>query len=150
MNSVLDNQLRSYEEFASRAARADAMDCRAVEDLIDVGLALFSATKSGVERWQQRVERDEQPFRMEDAREFESLYRILGRAFEPLRCACRQMQQRGCEVAGADRLAEADDELRGLLSLSLDRLVVAEEQVGRGQTRPLGEIRDELRRRVRG
>jgi len=150
MNSVLDNQLRSYEEFASRAARADTMDCRAVEDLIDVGLALFSAAKRGVERWQQRVERREQPFRMEDARGFETIYHAIGRAFEPIRDACRQMRRLGQVVAGADRFAEADDELRGLMGLSLDRLMVAEEQVGRGQTRPLGEIRDELRRRIRG
>jgi hypothetical protein len=54
--SVLDRQTHPYDEFASRVPRAEELDCRDPEDLIDVGLALFSASKNGVASRQKRVE----------------------------------------------------------------------------------------------
>src|SRR5690242_16886871 len=100
MQNVLDRQIRSYEQSALQAAHDEAMACRDVEDLIDVGLGLFDSVKNSVRRWQVRQAGGGEEFSLQVAQEFVSLYRGLGTAFDLIEQAAGRMRQNGYAVAG--------------------------------------------------
>jgi hypothetical protein len=150
MVAILDDQIQSLERAADAVApagRSGDETARAMEELSDVGVALFNALQRVVDRWQDRARHGAEAMDPADARELESLYRRLAGVFDRAAPVIDALERSGQRVAGADSFRQARRELLGLTSLSVDRVLSAERQVQRGESRLIGEVMRELRDR---
>jgi hypothetical protein len=109
---------------------------------------LYQALQQAVRRWNERAGRGGGAVDLEGARRFIAQYARLGEAFDHIAAAVRDAEQLGLPVEGTERFEEVRSELRALLNVPLERMVSAEEHFWAGRGRPLGEVRDELRRRA--
>lgn len=145
---VMDQQLEAYD----RATR-DVMGSNPptpldadIDELIDIGIALFDAAKASVLRRNEQINTGRRSFQIEDARQFDIVYQRLSSAFDRLATAVKDKQGAGLWADGADRLKEARRELHLLASLPADRIARSERDLQEGKGRPLEEVVDELRR----
>jgi hypothetical protein len=84
-----------------------------------------------------------------DARAVERLYaKWAEKAGVDLRRA-EELAAKGFRVDGLEPFRQAYHEVRSLLSIPSDRVRSAMQSVAEGRGRPMGEIRDELQRRLR-
>lgn len=149
--SVLDQQLDAYERSTLDFVGADvrlSVDAD-IDELIDIGIALFEAAKTAVARRRDQIKASLRPFRMEEARQFDALYQRLHSAFDRIGAAVNERQGAGLWVQGADRFQLARRELRLIASLPVDRVMQAEWDIDQGKGRALGQVMDELRDRHR-
>jgi hypothetical protein len=146
MVAVLDHQIESFERSADEISPAGD-SIRMLEELIDVGIALFDAVRSVVQRWQERTRKGGEPLQLADARELDALYRRLAAVWDRMAPLIDAAERGGEPVAGSARFRRARSDLRSLTSLSLDRVIQSEQQLNRGEARPLREVMDELRHR---
>jgi hypothetical protein len=84
-----------------------------------------------------------------DARAVERLYaRWAEKAGVDLRRA-DELVAKGFRIDGLEALRQAYHDVRSLLTIPSDRVRSAMQSVDEGRVRPMGEIRDELQRRLR-
>jgi hypothetical protein len=139
----LRRQSEAWERIAERPAA-----CRELEEVIAFTNFVYERLSRIEEEWSDELDRTGADPKLDDARAVERLYRNwCERARSNLGHAA-VLERAGHEIKGADDLRRAMREVEGILSMPVDRLRRAAESVREGRTRPLGEIRDALRRRL--
>src|SRR6476646_4540379 len=139
----------SFYEAQSDAWRADHDDARACADLGEViaaALFVYDRIKHIDSEWSEELVAANELPGEGDARAMESLYAKWGaKAAVDLRRA-EGLAARGFAIEGLDRFREAYQDGRSILSIPADRVRSALQEARQGRGRPMGEIRDELRR----
>lgn len=142
----LRGQLEAYSESWKRD-HARAMACWELESRLKLALTLYdliaeAAAKGDGDAASGTAARET------SLRDFFALYRDWLDACEgPLR-ALASLELEGYQVGGGDRFREVYEEVRGLLQFSPDRIITSLRSMERGEGRPIGEVRDELRRQA--
>lgn len=141
MSIVLRCQVEASERAAEalEASHSDAMLCRDIEDHIANLVELLTKLNHAVERWQSTPSPQ-----VEQATEFESLYRRLERLYSRSPALIRAARQMGFDITGERKFVEAWRELRGITCFSMEEVAKGAEQVRRGEVRSLGEVMNEL------
>jgi hypothetical protein len=145
MSDPMLGQVQSFRESADKAewqvAHAEAMACRYLEQLIVLGMNLYRAQEELVLLWKSKRDPD-----MARVRELEAVWRAMGAAFDVLLRSIRAAEKLGYRVERADEFRAICGELGAMLSLTIERIQLAEEQIRQGRTRPLAEVEREIRR----
>lgn len=154
MSIVIANQVEASEKSANqleaelRREHHGAMLCFDVQDLMRSVTSIYANMNADVERWQARSTGAPAPSEAELAG-FESICAQLYRRLEAV-CGrtvglARAMETIGFrDVSGQKELLEVWRELRGIASLSIDKVKRASQQIRDGKVRSLAEVRDEL------
>lgn len=123
------------------------MLCRDVEDLGRAAVSLVHSINSNVEKWQDDIGRSEPHLSNDVAQtgaEWDALYRRVAIIFEDASRLIRSMEKNEFVVEGKAEFLAAKRELAGIICFTQEDIATGAEQVRQGQTRPLGEIWDEL------
>ena len=145
----LERQLQHYEAESDRLRATDDAAARAeAQEVVAYANFVYDRIRHVDEEWSADLaSRGETPSDA-DARAVWDLYaRWCGKAEADLRRAAA-LDAKGHRIAGLDRFRQAYYEVRDVLSVAPDRLRRSTESANHGRTRPLSEIRDELRREL--
>jgi hypothetical protein len=146
---TLESQLNLYES-QSDSWRADRHETALAELRQVVAFAnfLYDRIKRVDEEWSAEVATAGTAPLEADARAVEALYaKWCAKAEVDLRRAA-EVEAAGHRVEGMDRFRQAYYEARANLSIPTDRVLQSTAHAREGRARPLGEVRDELRRQT--
>ena len=122
-----------------------------LENLMDLGIKLFDAAKTGIQRWKNRLDAGERPYLLEDAKAYQHVLIELDQAFkqieEHIRLAVEGKITSKDGLQGMRDFESARHELWEMTCFSVERVMEAMQHVAEGKTRPLSEVMDELRAR---
>jgi hypothetical protein len=141
----LSDQLDSYTESWQRD-HADALACWELEARLKIALGLFQAIRLVDQEMSQAVAEGRLSWDAVTTERLVGFYRSWEAPAGAIVRRARDLRSRGFEVEGAVEFERAALEAKGTLNISLDRLEQSARQAREGKLRPLGEIRDELRR----
>jgi hypothetical protein len=152
MPELTKSLFQALEDQANAIIRAhrEAMRCRDLEDLMQFVRLLFRTTLVMIAEQQEQAAAGRSEFTADNAREWETRLRDLLPAVDATNRAIEKFNQFGYALKGLDEFHEAERDLRGMLSVSVDRIQQATDSLNAGRKRSLAEVRDELQRRVRG
>jgi hypothetical protein len=151
MSIVLKNQVEASEKSADelesqlKISEAGAMLCHEVEAQMESVVDLFTDMNHFVERWQDDVEQGK-PHAEESGDGLYDLYVRLEKVASRAGELGRKLEGWGFEVAGKKPFLNAWRSLKGIVSISPERVAESFAQIRRGETRSLGEFADELSR----
>jgi hypothetical protein len=151
MSIVLKNQVeaseKSADELAShlQCAHEKAMMCHEVEALMESVTDIFADMNRFVERWQEDIERGK-PHDEHAGREMYDLYVRLEKTAIRTSEFGQKLEGWGFQLAGKKQFLNDWRKLKGLVSISPERVAESFAQIRRGETRSLGEFADELSR----
>ena len=145
----LERQLRLYES-QSDAWRPDRQEVsiRELQQVIAFANFLYDRIKRVDEECSAEVAAAGRTPSEEDARAVEGLYAAWARKAEVDLRRASEFEGRGQHIGGLDRFRQAYYEARATLSVPAERARAAARHAQAGRTRPLGDIRDELRRQT--
>jgi hypothetical protein len=148
MSLVLRNQIEASERSAEALERELLQESRRAvgsEDLRDLAqslVQLYCSMTNGVARSHDLPSGDVKT--SISAMYFEH-FQGLNSSFAKVDSLIRQMEGWDYPIEGRDQFQRTWRELRAVVSFSPEDVQKAAEQVSRGEVRPLGEVRDELR-----
>ena len=142
----------SFYQAQSDSWRRDHDDANATTELQEViaaAMFVYGRIKHIDEEWSAELRTINALPQEGDARAVEGLYvKWAEKADVDLRRA-DELASKGFRIDGLDAFRQAYHEVRSLLSIPSDRVRSAMQSVAEGRGRPMGEIRDELQRRLR-
>lgn len=147
----LQRHLAFYEaqSDAWRQDHDDAMAAHDLQEVIAAALFVYQRIRHIDDEWSGELHAANELPPEGDARAMEALYaKWSQKATIDLRRA-ESLAAKGFKLDGLDELRNAYHEVRSILSIPTDRVRSAMQLAREGQGRPMGEIRDELRRRLR-
>lgn len=148
--SIVGRQLSLYEEQSESWQRdyVEAEQCKDLEDIIAFGTFVYDRIKHIDAEWSNEMDAAGQVPDEADALAVWNLYANWSRKTEANLKLVGTMEAKGYHVEGVDRYRDAYRDAQLVTSVSIDRFRLSLRHQGEGRTRPLGELRDELRRRA--
>jgi hypothetical protein len=143
----LQHELSGY----ARAWENDRATALAVWDLearLRTALTLFEHVRRLDEQMTADIVAAGTTWTHEAAEKLLAFYREWERPTSQIAWRIAELQANGHHVDGADEFRAATLRARGTLNISLEKLERSVREADEGKLRPLGEIRDELRRRA--
>jgi hypothetical protein len=141
----LTGQLDAYSE-SWQHDHADALACWEMEARLEIALALFHVIRRIDHEMSQQVEAHRLSWDPPTVDRLLHFYRTWEAPAPRIVARIADLQSKGFVVRGAEEFRRATLEARGTLNISLDRLEHSAQQAREGKLRPLGEVRNELRR----
>ena len=147
---ILRDQMRSYDESWQRN-RASLVTVADVQEQVNLSLALVDVIKAAdIAKWntiqsQHPVHRDLR------ARHLAEMHELYAAWFEPcndLLQAIERVESQGERIQAADRFREKVELVNAKLSCAPSEFAQSLNDIDDGNTIPLAEVRDELRRRA--
>lgn len=142
----LSSQLDAYTE-SWHHDHVDALACWELEARLDVALALFHVIQRIDEEMSQQVAAGRLNWEESAADQLLAFYRTWEAPAAQIAAKIADLRSKGFEVQGSAEFQRAVLQAKSTFDISLDRLTHSAQQAREGKLRPLGEIRDELRRR---
>jgi hypothetical protein len=124
------------------------MQCREIEDAIQLGLTVLANIRRHNEHWAREIEFSRVVFSWKDADKFSQLFRWWREKSEALLRAVKRHEASGFSVAGAADFHEACRDV-DLMSLDTDRVRTSIESLESGNGTSLAEAMNGLRNRTR-
>jgi hypothetical protein len=151
MAEAMQAQFQVLEHQAAQLMRVhgEAMRCCDVEDFMQVVRLIYRTSMQMIAERQQQAAAKYRPYTITEAREWETQFHAMLRAIETINPLIDHFQQQGFSLAGLTEFREAEHDLRGMLSISVDQIPQAKEDLRAGRSRPLSEVRGELQRHLR-
>jgi hypothetical protein len=143
----LRHQLTGYSE-GWESDRAAALAVWELEARLKTALALFDHVRRLDEQMTAELIATGATWTSESAEQLMAFYREWERPTPQIAKQISQLQSEGHRVEGADEFRAATLYARSNLNISLEKLERSVREADEGKLRPLGEIRDELRRRA--
>jgi hypothetical protein len=145
----LERQLRFYETQSESAhQRQDDAAWAEIQEVVALANFVFGRIKRIDEEWSGELAAAGKAPSEGDALALERLYvKWCAKAELDLRRAT-ELDAKGFKIVGLDRFRQAYYEAKDILSIPTDRVRRAAQDVEEGRSRPLGAIRDELRRKL--
>lgn len=141
----LTGQLDAYSE-SWQHDHADALACWELEARLEIALALFHVIRRIDQEMAQQVEARRLNWDASTVDQLLNFYRTWEAPSAQIVARIAELESKGFAVRGAEEFRRAALEARSTLNISLDRLEHSAQQAREGKLRPLGEVRDELRR----
>jgi hypothetical protein len=126
------------------ASRAAGMQID-LEAVVSLGMSLYHFVKQLDRRVAEAVGAGEYELSEIDARRVAGWYTDWLTPCDSLLTAIGNAESAGHSIAGSEEFRGACRDVRGILSLPVDRIVTATQHLDGGASRPMGEIRNELR-----
>jgi hypothetical protein len=126
----------------------EAMTCRDVEDLVRFLRILHQTMLRQMAEEQAAADAGKRGYGSDDALAWEARFQTLLPLFDAANTAVAQMERTGYPVDGKADLHQAELDLRGMLSVSAERLQRSAESIRGGRGRSLAEVRDGVQRRL--
>jgi hypothetical protein len=146
--TVANDQFRPLFDQLLMQLHRDAMSARDVEDLLRF-LRIFHYTMlDQMTEEQAAATAGKRAYTPDDALAWEARFKELLTAFEAADGAIARAEGAGFTIDGVAAFREAHLDLRGMLSVPIERLQQAAESVRQGRGRSLAEVRDGIRRRL--
>jgi hypothetical protein len=151
MSIVLRHQLEASEKSADalenqiNISQAGGMVCHEVEAQMELVVDLFADMNHFVERWQNDI-KEGKTYSDDFGSQLYDLYVRLEKVASRAGQFGRKLEGWGLQVAGKKQFLNAWRSLKGIVSISTERVAESFEQIRRGETRTLGEFADELSR----
>ncbi|HEX7448743.1 MAG TPA: hypothetical protein VF306_14420 [Pirellulales bacterium] len=129
------------------APHAEAVTCRALEQVIDFGLALLGRIEKENDRWAAEIEAGRVEFTWDASEAFAQRYRQWREMSDRLLRAIRKCEDSGCSAERAQELKDACRRV-SLMALDTQRTRRSIESLEAGRGVPHAEAIDELRTRM--
>jgi hypothetical protein len=147
---TLRDQLRAYDESwqRNRSAPATASD---IEEQVNLSLALLDVIKAADERRWKAIQSQKPVPRDLRARHLAEMHELYASWFEPcndLLRAIDRIESQGERIELAERFRQQVELVSAKLDLDPNEFAQSLNDIDDGQTIPLAEVRDELRRRT--
>ena len=143
----LQHQLAGYSR-AWASDRASALSSWDLEARLQTALTLFEHVRRLDEQMTAEIGSTGTSWTPESAEQLVSFYRDWERPTRRIAERIAELQARGIQVEGTDEFRAATLRARSTLNTSLEKLERSARDANEGKLRPLGEIRDELRRQA--
>jgi hypothetical protein len=143
----LHHQLTGYSR-GWESDRAAVLAAWELEARLKTALALFDHVRRLDEQMTAQLVAAGTTWTPESAEWLMAFYRDWERPTSQIAKRIAELQAQGQPVEGADEFRAATLRARSTLNISLEKLERSVREADEGKLRPLGEIRDELRRRA--
>jgi len=143
----LHHQLSGYAR-AWESDRASALAAWDLEARLRTALTLFEHVRRLDEQMTADIVAARSSWTPDSAAKLLAFYREWERSIFQIAKRIAELQFEGHQVEGADDFKTATLHARSALNTSLEKLERSVREADEGKLRPLGEIRDELRRRA--
>lgn len=147
MTANLQQHLEEYAKASWQIDHQRAMECRELEALIDLGLALLETIRRIDRRLRQNIRSGSVPFRKTDVEAVAALYEQWYAPCTPILRELERLESEGYMVDNAEAFRDACRSSPAP-GLEPEALAAAERQFQQGKGRPLGEVMDAIRRRA--
>ena len=148
MSLVLKNQIEASKRSADALERELLQESRRAvgsQDLRDLAQSLVQLYRSMTSAVARSHELPADQLKASINAIYLEHFQGLNSSFAKVDGLIRQMERWGYPIEGRDQFQRTWRELRAIVSFSPEDVQKAAEQVSRGEVRPLGEVRDELR-----
>lgn len=148
MASIAQGQFRGLFDQLLMQLHREAMTARDVEDLLRF-LRIFHYTMvDQMAEEQAAAKGGRRSYTDADALAWESRFKELLPAFDAANDAIARLARDGYTIDDVSEFRQAELDLRGMLSVPIERLQQAAESVRQGRGRSFAEVRDALQRRL--
>ena len=147
--SILEEQLRAYDGFLSSGRTSDEAEAhfRLQESVAWCSHVYDRICSIDSELSEEMLKAGQKPDDV-DARAMYDIYAKWAEKAEANLQSAAAMEEKGWPVRGTVRLKEQLREAQVVLSIPVDRLLKAEQNARSGRGRPMGDVKDELRRHL--
>lgn len=142
----LQTQLRAYAD-SWQHDHQQAMACWELESRLKLALMLYELIGAADERRSKEMTEGDAMSREAHLREFNALYAEWLRLSEEMLDVITQFESKGFQVEAAEQYRSVCSQLRGVLALPVEQIIQSLKDLNLRRFRPIGEIRNELRRR---